>query len=330
MIGELRDGAVTRVYIGIASRDRPKMVSELLDSVARLDTDANLELAIILVENGNGEVLRQAAERFATNCTGIKIHHLVEPRLGIVFARNAALEFATNSDFDGLAFVDDDEVVTPSWILELVAEQQRGQYDIVGGPVRAFVDPHPLTFWNRIVWKGLSSRVQQVEQTCGERKANGQESQIVLSTNNWLVSLPFVRKEKLRFDERFNLTGGEDTRFLRDAWRLGAKTGWAHKAVVREQIVRERLSPWYQIRRARDHALVSLNDKSDRRPATKWLRAPVSAIFKLLTGLVLLLLAPFTGGATFFNALRALGEATGRAQGLLGIKSKHYRLTMGK
>ncbi|TJX32158.1 MAG: hypothetical protein E5W21_30550, partial [Mesorhizobium sp.] len=63
MIGELRDRAMTRVYIGIASRDRPKMVSELLDSVARLDTEANLELAIILVENGNGEVLRQAVER---------------------------------------------------------------------------------------------------------------------------------------------------------------------------------------------------------------------------------------------------------------------------
>ncbi|PBB65936.1 hypothetical protein CK228_24690 [Mesorhizobium sp. WSM4312] len=330
MIREPRAKAMTRVYIGIASRDRPRMVSELLDSIGRLEIEADLELAIILVENGNGEVLRQAVERFASTCAHIEIHHLVEPRLGIVYARNAALDFATDSDFEGLAFVDDDELVTPRWILELLAEQHRGQYDIVGGPIRAFPDPLPLTFWNRVVWKGLSSRVQQVEQTCAARKASGQEAQIVLSTNNWLASLPFVRKENLRFDERYNLTGGEDTRFLRDAWRVGAKTGWAPEAVVCEQIVRARLSPWYQIKRARDHALVSLSDKSDRRRGSKWIRAPLSALFKLLSGLVLLLLAPFTGGATFFNALRALGEAAGRVQGLLGIKSKHYRLTMGK
>lgn len=330
MIREPPAKAMTRVYIGIASRDRPKMVSELLDSIGRLETKANLELEIILVENGNGEVLRQVVERFASSFPDIRIYHLVEPRLGIVFARNAALEFAADSDFDGMAFVDDDEVVTPRWICELLAEQQLGRYDIVGGPIRAFPDARPLTFWNRIVWKGLASRVQQVEQTCADRKANGLEAKIVLSTNNWLLSLPFVRKENLRFDGRYNFTGGEDTRFLRDAWRLGAKTGWAPKAVVLEQIVRERLSPCYQIKRARDHALVSLYDKSDHRPTSKWFRASVSAVFKLLSGLVLLLLAPFTGGATFFNALRALGEAAGRAQGLLGIKSKHYRLTLGK
>lgn len=306
------------------------MVSDLLDSIGRLEIAADMTVSVVLVENGDGQVLRQAVDRFETTHPQIRIHHLVEPRLGIVFARNAALGFAVNSHFDSLAFVDDDEVVTPGWINELFEEQQRGHYDIVGGPIRANPGSLPLGFWEGVVWKGLSSRVQQVEQTCAERKANGQESQIVLSTNNWLVSLPFVREKHLRFDDHYNLTGGEDTRFLRDAWRLGAKTGWAPKAVVLENIVRERLSPWYQLRRARDHALVSFYDKFERRPASKLLRAPVSAVFKFLTGCTLLLLAPLTRGRTFFNALRALGEAAGRTQGLMGVKSKHYTRTMGK
>lgn len=320
--------AVTRICIGIASRDRPKMVAELLDSIGRLEM-ANLELAIILVENGDGEVLRPAVDSFAATYGQIKIHYLVEPRLGVVFARNAALEFAVKSDFDSLAFVDDDEVVTPSWIAELYAEQQRGKYDMIGGPIEVFVRSSLLSYWEGIVWKGLSSRSKQVERMCAAKKASGQDAKIVLSTNNCLINLPFVRSGQLRFNDRYNLTGGEDTRFFHDARRLGAKTGWAPKAVVLEGIVRERLSPLYQISRARDHALVSFYDKFDGRPVYKWLHAPISAGFKLLSGTVFLLLAPFTSGATFFNALRAFGEAAGRAQGLMGVKRKHYIRTIG-
>jgi len=305
------------------------MVSNLLDSIGRLESADDLELTVILVENGDGTALLRPVASFAAAHERIRIHHLVEPRLGIVFARNAALEFAINSDFDSLAFVDDDEVVAPRWLVELSAEQRRGNHDITGGPVEAFVGPSPLGYWEALVWKGLSSRSRHNQKTAEDRKTGGRESDVVISTNNCLVSLPFVRRVGLLFNEQYNLTGGEDTRFFRDATRLGARTGWAPKAVVSEEIVRERLAPSYQLRRARDHALVSFYDKFEGRPVRKWMRAPVSAAFKLLAGCGLLLLAPVTSGATFFNSLRAFGEAAGRAQGLMGIKRKPYARTTG-
>ena len=305
------------------------MVAELLDLIGGLESLAKLDLEIILVENGDGELLRKAVDDFAATHEKIKIYHLVEPRLGVVFARNAALEFAAKSDFDGLAFVDDDEMVSPTWISELFAEQQRGEYDIVGGPVRAFARSSGFGFWEALVWKGLLSRYEQVERSCAYKKANAREAEIALSTNNCLINLTFVRNGQLRFNDRYNLTGGEDTRFFRDARRLGATTGWAPKAVVLERIVAERLSPLYQIRRARDHALVSFYDKFENRPGYKWLRVPLSAGSKLLSGSVYLLLAPLTFGATFFDALRAFGEAAGRVQGLMGIKRQHYVRTLG-
>jgi glycosyltransferase involved in cell wall biosynthesis len=303
------------------------MVAELLDSIGRLETAAKLE--IVLVENGDGEMLCPVVDSFASGHGRFRIHHLAEPRLGIVFARNAVLEFALKSGFDSLAFVDDDEVVTSDWMAEILAEQQRGGYDIIGGPVRAFVRSSPLRFWEGVVWKGLSSRFRQVEQKCADRKAGERDADIVVSTNNCLLSLDFIRNGQLRFNDRYNLTGGEDTRFFHDARALGAKTGWAPKAVVLEEMPRERLSPLYQLRRARDHALVSFHDKFDGRPVYKWLHAPVSAALKLLSGVVLLVLAPFTAGATFFNALRALGEAAGRAQGLMGARRALYTRTTG-
>jgi glycosyltransferase involved in cell wall biosynthesis len=318
---------MSRVCIGIASRDRPRMVAELLSSIGRLETAA--EMDIILVENGDGEMLRPVVDGFAASHARFRIHHLAEPRLGIVFARNAVLEFALKSGFDSLAFVDDDEVVTPDWMAEIVAEQQRGAYDIIGGPVRAFVRSSPLRFWERIVWKGLSARFRQVEQKSADRKSGDRDADVVVATNNCLLNLEFIRKQQLRFNEQYNLTGGEDTRFFHDARALGAKTGWAPRAVVLEEMPRERLSPLYQIRRARSHALVSFHDKFDGRPVYKWLHAPVSAALKLLSGLVLLVLAPFTSGATFFNALRAFGEAAGRAQGLMGARRALYSRTTG-
>lgn len=303
------------------------MVAELLESIGRLETAA--ELDIILVENGDGEMLRPVVASFAASHQQLRIHHLAEPRLGIVFARNAALDFALKSDFDSLAFVDDDEVVTPAWMDELLAEQQRGGYDILGGPVRAFVRASPLRFWERAVWKGLSARFARVEQKSADRKAGERDADIVVATNNCLLSLDFVRNGQLRFNERYNLTGGEDTRFFHDARARGAKTGWAPRAVVLEEMPRERLSALYQLRRARDHALVSFHDKFDGRPAYRWVHAPVSAVLKLLSGLVLLVLAPFTSGATFFDALRAFGEAAGRAQGLMGARRALYTRTTG-
>lgn len=303
------------------------MVAELLESIGRLEGVADLD--IILVENGDGEMLCPVVDSFASGCAQFRIHHLAEPRLGIVFARNAVLDFALKSGFDSLAFVDDDEVVTSDWMTELLAERQRGSYDIIGGPVRVFVRSSPLPFWERVVWKGLSSRFRQVEQKCSDRKAGGRDGDIVVSTNNCLLSLDFVRNRQLRFNESYNLTGGEDTRFFHDARALGAKTGWAPKAVVLEEMPRERLSPLYQLRRARNHAMVSFHDKFDGRPVYKWLHAPVSAGLKLLSGVVLLSLAPFTAGATFFNALRAFGEAAGRAQGLMGARRALYTRTTG-
>jgi hypothetical protein len=144
-----------------------------------------------------------------------------------------------------------------------------------------------------------------------------------------MAALDFCRRTGLRFDERYNLTGGEDTAFHRDAKRLGAVSAWAPKALVEEEAPPTRLTIGYQFRRTRDQSIVSFYRKYEDRPWRRWYAAPIFALYKTLAGTGLLLLVPFTGGATLLDSMRAFGFATGRIAGLMSLRSTHYATTTG-
>ena len=115
-----------------------------------------------------------------------------EPAPGVANARNAALRFARG---DLVAWLDDDEEATPTWLAALVRQRRETGAQSVFGPVRAHAEGAQRAFY-----ENLYSRT-------GPRESG-------------VIATPFGMGNSLQplamfdsaapFDPRANQTGGED------------------------------------------------------------------------------------------------------------------------
>ncbi|MDG5711871.1 hypothetical protein N0Z45_19695, partial [Acinetobacter baumannii] len=69
-------------------------------------------------------------------------------------------------------------------------------------------------------------------------------------TTNLLLSGPVVRRLGLRFDERFGLSGGEDSLFTRALTGAGQRIVWCAEASVLEDVPADRATRSWVCRRA--------------------------------------------------------------------------------
>jgi glycosyltransferase involved in cell wall biosynthesis len=318
-----------RICVGIVSRDRRRMVENLLESISGLRPGDAFTFEVVLVENGPKVMLPELVSKFACRKPNITIYYFHEPKIGVVYARNMALEFALAHKFDKLAFADDDEIVDTHWLARLHEEQAEMGLDLIGGPVRPFISGEPGSLFQRVLWKNYKSRAQRIEYVSNAKKRNGSDTDIMLATNNWMLDLDFLSDHGQRFDMRYNLTGGEDSAFFAEIKKNGGKTGWAINAIVKEEIPLERLTVRYQFARTRDQSIVSLHRKYHNRPVAKWLFVPAGIIYKTLVGALMLALIPFSLGFSMLAAIRAFGVAFGRIAGLMGVWKEHYSKTTG-
>lgn len=99
--------------VAICTKDRPNNVERCLNSLQNLKKPGNLgEFEILIVDNAPSD--EQTKERVA-NFPNVR--YVRELKVGLDFARNRAIEEAKG---DILAFLDDDVVVDPEWLLGLV------------------------------------------------------------------------------------------------------------------------------------------------------------------------------------------------------------------
>ena len=212
-----------RVAICIGTFHRPALLKELLGSLSQLTFRRSRRPALeaIVVDN---DPLGSAREVCQRDDLGIGVNYVIEPKRGIANVRNRAVREAVAADF--IAFIDDDETASPEWLDELLWTQARFDADLVAGPVHAsFLADVPK--WVRE--SGCFNRSEystgtQVAQCCG---------------GNVLISAAVFARIP-GFDERFQLTGAEDTQFFLRAHRAGFRMVWSQEATVRESITRLR------------------------------------------------------------------------------------------
>jgi glycosyltransferase involved in cell wall biosynthesis len=155
------------------------------------------------------------------------VRYVHEPRPGISAARNRALLEAAEADL--LVFIDDDELPSAGWLAHLIDAWRAWGCAAVVGPVPARllgpVDP----------WVASSGMFDRPRHPSGTELLEG-------GTGNLLLDLRQVRASGLRFDERFGLTGGEDTLFTRELVRRGGQIRWCDEAEAVEYVPAERLT----------------------------------------------------------------------------------------
>lgn len=192
------------IAVLIATFRRPDGLRALLESLDRqaLAGSGGSPLATIrlIVIDNDQEAPLDAQGIDPSRWTRLPLTYAVEPTRGVAAVRNRALGLVP-PDVDWVAFVDDDEVASPGWIAALLATAQRHGALAVQGPVEpAYAKPPPR-------WVEHCGLFRLGPYRDGEPLP-------FAATNNSLVSKRAIDALGLRFDMRFNLSGGEDQDFF--------------------------------------------------------------------------------------------------------------------
>jgi succinoglycan biosynthesis protein ExoM len=202
-----------------------------------MDVPDGVEPIIVVVENDEFPTCQGLMLRARAGSAGDwQIHYAHEPRLGIPIARNRALDVALQLNADWVAFIDDDEVATPTWLRAMHEAIRKYPSDVFQGPVE-YVYPADTPDW--------------IEQKKLRRRESG--SQLTTAyTNNVMMRASVASADglNLRFNEELRFTGGSDTEYYCRAVDNGAVIRWVDEALVKEPVTPDRLSISWNAKRA--------------------------------------------------------------------------------
>jgi succinoglycan biosynthesis protein ExoM len=219
------------IDVCICSYKRPELLETLI-AVAGQTGIAPEKLRVIVADNTADAQSHALVERAAAQLP-LMLHYVHAPADNISIARNACLDHAISP---WIAFIDDDEIPTPGWLTQLLAEAGRGNWDVVLGPVKA-VYPGDAPAWAR---DGDFHSTYPVHVGGTIRTAY---------TGNVLFRRDLVEKNNLRFRIDLGKTGGEDEDFFYRAFDAGGRIGFAPKAAVYERVPITRANMNWLLRR---------------------------------------------------------------------------------
>lgn len=220
-----------RITVAVCTYRRPKQLGSLLPMLASADVPAGAAVEVLVVDNDPAG----SAHRVVSDSGAGGVRYVHEPRPGIAAARNAALTGSAGSDF--IVFIDDDEEPASDWLVHLVATARRCSADGVAGPTYSRFS-RSLPGW--MSKGGFFDRDLHPTGTPITAAAAG----------NLLLRMTSVQRLNHRFDDRFGLTGGEDTDFTTRLTRSGAILVWCQEAATFEDVPADRIRAAWVLRRA--------------------------------------------------------------------------------
>lgn len=216
------------VMICVATYRRKKGIRDLLQSLDALVLSAPLpDIRVIVVDNDPSAPAFENAAEAQSNCRWPVTYEL-EAAQGIVCARNRCLE-AVPANADYIAFLDDDETVVPNWLTAHLSTIRQTGAAAVQGPVLPIYELPPPPWIERLGIFTLGPFQQDARLNFA-------------ATNNVLIDAAFVRAHALRFDERFNRTGGEDEELFDRVRALGGRIHASAAAVVLDAVPANRMT----------------------------------------------------------------------------------------
>ena len=233
------DGCVD-VCVYVCTYRRNEALARLLDSlqVAAKAASSEARLGVVVVDDNPDRAAEPVvAESAAVFPLGL--HYRFSGAGNIAIARNTGLE-AAMALAPWVAMVDDDQIVVPEWLSELLRVQREYGADAVTAPVYARFEADAPD-WIR--------EQPFAELWCTPPKDDG-ASVTDLQTANSLISTEFLQANpEVRFAADLGEAGGEDMVFYRMALDAGLKAHYSHHAVNWEIEPPERATYRYQLRR---------------------------------------------------------------------------------
>jgi succinoglycan biosynthesis protein ExoM len=216
-----------KISIAICTRERPKMLSALLQSLEHLRYPQGVEVTIDIIENHTQKNQTDIIQHASTSAP-VEVQHHWEPRLGIPIARNTALKIARESNATHIIFIDDDEHVAPQWLEQLWSMYlQFSSSSVIQGAILSSINTEKNKHLHRYFQRPIKTTGQNLR---------------VCATNNVLIELDTLDQNQLQFDESRPLAGGTDSKLFRKAHKLGIPMIYCAEAIVYENVPEERVN----------------------------------------------------------------------------------------
>jgi hypothetical protein len=327
--------ATERLLLAITTRKRPRMLANCLAACFVAERPQGTSVTILVVDNDPDESGRAVVGEVAA-ASAVQVDYVMEPQPGIPAVRNRAIDIAASRGAKWLAFIDDDSFPDPKWLTVLIDALRREKAQFAGGPILFGAPEERMSIWRRFICRGLvasSHRRQWWRTRHGRRNADN----MVITTANWCVDLPWFLGQGLRFDGRFAQSGGSDTAMDRAIRGKGAKVVFELTSVVTEILPAERLTLRYQfLRRMHSGMVRGYQRRSHGRYAQVLRKAITDAAFSLLgavvlipTGMLSTLVIPSLGAQLIISAARMAGRGVGFIRGALSDLPQQYRKIQG-
>lgn len=285
------------ISICICTYQRPDLLRRLILALSRQQTGGLFTFEVVIVDNDSGK----SGEPIVTELSKtsqFQVSYYTEARRSISLARNRSIEMATGQ---AIAFIDDDEFPTETWLLNLYNTLVKLGADGVLGPVRPhFEDGAPE-------WIKKAGLYNRPEHPTG----------FVLAwegcrTGNVLFKRELIQFEDPVFDPAFG-TGGSDVDFFRRMMSKGHTFMWCNEAIVYESVPPSRWDRRNLIRRA-----LLRGRNSFRHPEGRWSNVG-KALFAIPIYVVSLPFLQIVGHHHFMRYLIKLCDHTGRLLAALGV-----------
>lgn len=223
------------VAILIPTLRRPESLARALHSLSSQQDGEALIEAIVVVDNDPEASARETVAAFADR-QALPVRYVHEPQPGVATARNRGVA-AIEAPY--VAFLDDDETASPSWLSSLYAVHRRFEADVTFGPVRGVAPEaspaaraHLERFFSRLgpSESGLTDEVWG----CGDS----------------MMTRATALAGREPFEVACDQTGGEDDRLFQRVRAKGGRFAWAANAWVDEHAPASRATASYALRRA--------------------------------------------------------------------------------
>lgn len=296
-----------KISVCICTKDRHDRLLGLLDSLEKMQIPADVSLSIIIVENDIANRSQKLVEEYSAE-SKLKINYYLETRRGLVYARNKSVREAGGCDF--ICFTDDDEIVTPIWLVELLRCQREFNADAVAGPT------YPI-FNKRVPEYIMDFHTPRIPRY-------GEIIDIAF-TGCLLIRKSCLDRINGPFNEKFNLTGGEDIYMTHMVSESGGVIRYNPDAIAYEIFPPDRANIRYVLRRAYRNSNTGLYVRSFWNVSHYKIKVLPKLFMRFFYGLIIAVPLYIYGGNRKLDGLIKIVNSVGGFQFLLGRSNRFYK-----
>lgn len=284
------------VSVCICTYKRPDYLRYLLMKLTEQDAGRLFTFSIVIVDNDRQRSAQPVVAAFAER-SALETQYVMEPRQGISLARNMAIKHAKG---EFIAFIDDDEFPSPTWLQKLYTECTGRHVDGVLGPVKPQYEAKAP---NWVIEGGFYDRRSYATGLVIDAKKG--------RTGNVLFRTAIIDHEPEPFRPEF-LTG-EDQEFFGRMISKGCVFTWCNEAIAYEWVPPIRWKRRFLLKRA------LLRGAMCAALPTTTIRDVLKSIAAVLVYSTILPFLLFLGHVRFMRHLVSLCDHLGRILGLLKI-----------